>query len=570
MLTYLKINNIALIDELEISFDKGMNVITGETGAGKSIIIDSLNFVVGGKVNKNLIKSGTNFICVEAIFSGNFSQTIKNVLTGYDIDFDDEILIKRRYTLEGKNEIRVNGVNVTASMLKAITAGLVDIHGQHEHQAILQEKHHLSMLDNLIGKDFLGLIEKYSDEHKKLSQMNKEISSLGNSSANRERMLDLLQYQISEIENAKLKDGEEDELINKRTMMLNGEKIANAVKEAYQLLNQDYGQSISDSIKKATSNINSISKFDNTLDSVTDRMESARLEIQDITDFLKDYLDNVNFDQKEFDAIDERLDKIKLLKKKYGSSIEEILKFLDNARKEYDGIVNSAERLEKCLKEKKEQLSAIFKICKEISDKRRDFAKKLEKNVTEQLVDLGMKNSKFVVEFRDIPAIEDIEGMLNATGFDDVKFMFSANIGQPLKPLAEIVSGGEASRFMLALKNIIADADEVNTLVFDEIDTGISGNMGYMVACKLANIGVKHQVISVSHLPQICAMADSRFVAKKFVEDGTTKTSITKLDYNASLKEIARLSGGMEGSNATIEHSKELKERCDEYKKSIK
>ena len=570
MLTYLKINNIALIDELEISFDKGMNVITGETGAGKSIIIDSLNFVVGGKVNKNLIKSGTNFICVEAIFSGNFSQTIKNVLTGYDIDFDDEILIKRRYTLEGKNEIRVNGVNVTASMLKAITAGLVDIHGQHEHQAILQEKHHLSMLDNLIGKDFLGLIEKYSDEHKKLSQINKEISSLGNSSANRERMLDLLQYQISEIENAKLKDGEEDELINKRTMMLNGEKIANAVKEAYQLLNQDYGQSISDSIKKATSNINSISKFDNTLDSVTDRMESARLEIQDITDFLKDYLDNVNFDQKEFDAIDERLDKIKLLKKKYGSSIEEILKFLDNARKEYDGIVNSAERLEKCLKEKKEQLSVIFKICKEISDKRRDFAKKLEKNVTEQLVDLGMKNSKFVVEFRDIPAIEDIEGMLNATGFDDVKFMFSANIGQPLKPLAEIVSGGEASRFMLALKNIIADADEVNTLVFDEIDTGISGNMGYMVACKLANIGVKHQVISVSHLPQICAMADSRFVAKKFVEDGTTKTSITKLDYNASLKEIARLSGGMEGSNATIEHSKELKERCDEYKKSIK
>ena len=570
MLTYLKINNIALIDELEISFDKGMNVITGETGAGKSIIIDSLNFVVGGKVNKNLIKSGTNFICVEAIFSGNFSQTIKNVLTGYDIDFDDEILIKRRYTLEGKNEIRVNGVNVTASMLKAITAGLVDIHGQHEHQAILQEKHHLSMLDNLIGKDFLGLIEKYSDEHKKLSQINKEISSLGNSSANRERMLDLLQYQISEIENAKLKDGEEDELINKRTMMLNGEKIAKAVKEAYQLLNQDYGQSISDSIKKATSNINSISKFDNTLDSVTDRMESARLEIQDITDFLKDYLDNVNFDQKEFDAIDERLDKIKLLKKKYGSSIEEILKFLDNARKEYDGIVNSAERLEKCLKEKKEQLSVIFKICKEISDKRRDFAKKLEKNVTEQLVDLGMKNSKFVVEFRDIPAIEDIEGMLNATGFDDVKFMFSANIGQPLKPLAEIVSGGEASRFMLALKNIIADADEVNTLVFDEIDTGISGNMGYMVACKLANIGVKHQVISVSHLPQICAMADSRFVAKKFVEDGTTKTSITKLDYNASLKEIARLSGGMEGSNATIEHSKELKERCDEYKKSIK
>ena len=567
MLSFLKINNIALIEELEIDFENGLNVITGETGAGKSIIIDSLNFVIGGKINKGIFRSGSNYIAVEAVFS-NITEEVKEVLRSYDIECDTEILIKRKQTLEGKNELRVNGSTVTITMLKNITSKLVDIHGQHEHQAILQDKYHLQMLDNLLGEDIVTLKETVALKHAELQTINKELKSLGSSAANRERMLDLLQYQINEIEKAKLKPGEDDELANRRMVMLNGEKIATALKAACDFLDGDYS-SVVDSLKKANGELSNIVKFDEGLEAYKTRIESSRLELLDISESLSDYLQAINFDQKEFDEIDARLDQIKLLKKKYGATVEEILSFLDKSKREYDNLINSNEKIEKLLIEKDNKIKDLFKVSKELSNKRKTFAKTLEKTVCTQLTDLGMKNAKFIVEFSVEPEVETCENSLTANGFDVVRFMFSANLGQDIKPLAEIISGGEASRFMLALKNIMADADGIATLVFDEIDTGVSGNMGYMVACKLANISNKHQVISVSHLPQICAMADAGFRSTKYNEDNVTKTKIERLSETAVLNEISRLSGGMEESNVTLEHSKELRARCLDYKKSI-
>ncbi len=567
MLSFLKINNIALIEELEIDFENGLNVITGETGAGKSIIIDSLNFVIGGKINKGIFRSGSNYIAVEAVFS-NVTEEVKEVLRSYDIECDTEILIKRKQTLEGKNELRVNGSTVTITMLKNITSKLVDIHGQHEHQAILQDKYHLQMLDNLLGEDIVTLKETVALKYAELQTINKELKSLGSSAANRERMLDLLQYQINEIEKAKLKPGEDDELANRRMVMLNGEKIATALKTACDFLDGDYS-SVVDSLKKANGELSNIVKFDEGLEDYRTRIESSRLELLDISESLSDYLQAINFDQKEFDEIDARLDQIKLLKKKYGATVEEILSFLDKSKKEYDNLINSNEKIEKLLIEKDNKIKDLFKVSKELSNKRKTFAKTLEKTVCTQLTDLGMKNAKFIVEFSVEPEVETCENSLTANGFDIVRFMFSANLGQDIKPLAEIISGGEASRFMLALKNIMADADGIATLVFDEIDTGVSGNMGYMVACKLANISNKHQVISVSHLPQICAMADAGFRSTKYNEDNVTKTKIERLSETAVLNEISRLSGGMEESNVTLEHSKELRARCLDYKKSI-
>ena len=567
MLSFLKIKNIALIDELEINFENGLNVITGETGAGKSIIIDSLNFVIGGKINKGIFRSGSTFVSVEAIFS-NVNEEVKTILADFDIECDDEVLIKRKQTIEGKNEIRVNGSTVTVTMLKNITSKLVDIHGQHEHQAILQDKYHLQMLDNLLEEEIFTLKEEVAEEYSNLLAINKEIKTLGSSAANRERMLDLLQYQINEIEKAKLKPGEDDELTNRRMVMLNGERIATALKSACDYLDGDFS-SVVDSLKKANSELSNIIKFDESLDLYKERIESSRLELLDVSESLKDYLQTINFDQKEFDEIDARLDQIKLLKKKYGSTVEEVLAFLEKSKKEYDNLINSNEKIEKLFIEKRNKIALLYKLSKSLSEKRKTFAKTLEKTVCTQLVDLGMKNAKFIVDFNDAPTLDECENLLNANGYDVVKFMFSANLGQDIKPLADIISGGEASRFMLALKNIMADADKIATLVFDEIDTGVSGNMGYMVACKLANISKNHQVISVSHLPQICAMADAGYRSTKYIEDNLTKTKIERLKENEVLNEISRLSGGVEESNATAEHSKELRARCIDYKKSI-
>jgi len=566
MLSYLKINNVALIDSLTINFCDGFNVLTGETGAGKSIIVDSLTFVLGGKVNKNLIRSGQSQMRVEAMFDGPFDKKITDILAEYDIEEDGELLITRSYTENGKNDIKVNGSTITTTMLKPITSALVDILGQHEHQSILKEKFQLDIIDILGGTDISLLKVNVSDLYTKLQNINREIESLGSDAHSRERMMDLLQYQIKEIETFGLKEGEEEELTNERLKSLNGEKITTGLNLACnELSNSNY--SVCDGIKKSISALNSIVKYDERLDNIIARLDSAKIELQDIADTLEQYNEECTFDENYFEKIDKRLDELKSLKKKYGSNYEEIMQFLNNAKTELDNLVNSEGRLKELNDEKKQVVAELYKDSVKLSSARKLTAKKFEFLVKGQLDDLGMKNANFQIDFE--PFGDKDEVRYTSNGLDKVTYMFTANVGQPLKSLSEIISGGEMSRFMLGLKNILADIDDIGTMVFDEIDTGISGNIGYVIACKMANISHKHQVIAISHLPQIAAMADKNFFIEKAIVNGDTVTSLKELDEAGVLTEVSRLSGGQSGSLVSLDHAKELRDTCNNYKKSI-
>ena len=487
------------------------------------------------------------------------------MLNQYDIEVEDELLIIRKMSIDGKSEIKVNGNPLTATMLKNLTNNLIDIHGQHEHQHLLNDKFHIKIIDSFIKDN--DLFSQYEIKLTELKSIQNQIKKLNGSTENQERMLDLLTYQINEIEAAKLQIGEDEILLQKRLAMLNFEKIFDGLNSAINEI--DSQNSVIDGLKRSYQSINSLTKFDNSFENISSILESARFEVIDILEVLKDKKNECNFDQSEFDNIDERLDKIKLLKKKYGSTIEEILLFLSKAKEEYDNILNSKDKLQKALKDKSLILKNLYEISTKIHDKRKEVSIKFEKQLKEQLNDLGMKNSKFLVEISEMPIIDSFEEKIKENGCDEIRFMFSANAGQNLKPLSEIISGGEASRFMLALKNILAEHDDIFSMVFDEIDTGISGDMGYKVACKLANISKNHQVMSVSHLPQICAMADSNFKVEKYVEDEKTKVSISLLNEKGLLNEISRLSGGLQNSLASVEHSKELRARCIDFKKSI-
>ncbi|MGN0798696.1 MAG: DNA repair protein RecN [Christensenellales bacterium] len=560
MLRTLDIENVALIDRLTLELGSGLNVLSGETGAGKSIIIDSLNFVLGGKADKHLISQGKNFMRVTALFEGELSESLRAEMLSQGFDDCEQVIISRRFSADGKGDIRINGTPVTQSMLKAITSLLVDIHGQHEHQHLLKDKFHLEIIDGFIKNK--KLFEQYTTLLLELKQLNTKIAKLNGSTDNQERLLDLLDYQIKEIESSSLKIGEDEELASKKLVMQNSEKIYDALTNCFELLDN-----VADNVKKAHSSLNSIAKFDGEFPPLAERLQSVKFEIMDIANTVKDKKQECAFDQYEFDRIDERLDKIKTIKRKYGATIDEVLQFLEKCKVDYNEIISSKDILKNLLAKKKTLLEQLVFESQKISFERRKVAREFETRVINELADLGMKNARFVVDFEDNPTLENIESRLKNSGTDTVKFMFSANKGQDLKPLAEIISGGEASRFMLALKNILAENDQINLMVFDEIDTGISGEMGYMVACKLANISAKHQVVSVSHLPQICAMADRNIKVEKFDQNGKTCVRAFALSDDETLQEIARLSGGAKQSEVSAKHAMELRNRCNTYKK---
>ena len=380
-------------------------------------------------------------------------------------------------------------------------------------------------------------------------------------------MLDLLSYQIKEIENAELKENEDEILSQKRLVMQNAEKIFEGLNNAFNCF--DKSGALIESAKDASSYLNSISKYDESLLEVADRIDSIKYEAMDIASLLKEKREECEFDEYEFEEVDERLDKIKQLKRKYGPNLQDVFIFLEKSKKDYDDILNSRDKLEKCLKEKEKILQDLFSLANKLHDLRVSIANDFENKTNKELADLGMKSARFKVEFGNVPDFDSFEKKINSNGYDEVRFLFSANAGQDLKPLSEVISGGEASRFMLALKNILADVDNISLMVFDEIDTGISGEMGYKVACKLANISRSHQVISVSHLPQICAMADKNIFVKKETVDNSTVVSVIDLNFENTLEEIARLSGGEHNSDVSLEHARALKNRCESYKKNI-
>lgn len=563
MLCQLSIENIALIDKLELELKNGLNILSGETGAGKSIIIDSLNFVLGERADKSLIRFGTDKASVEAVFEDYLTPSIKDCLDDLGIEAEDVLILRRKMSADGKNECRINGRISTLSALKSLTELLVDIHGQHEHQSLLKSTNHIKLLDKLGEKKIAtvkGEVEKNFDDY---TSLKREFSRFGNADE-RERKLDILSFQIDEIEKADVKDGEEDELLSARKRIRNMEKIISALEGAKNLLDGYDSQSVSASIKNANSLLNTISSYDENIVPIADRLDSCKVEITDISETLSDMLQKLDFDSRSAEQIEERFEVVRTILRKYGGSYESLQKFYEEATKEAQTLSNATERVERLETEIKVAAEKLFASAKELSQERRKIADKFEKDISKELCDLGMGGSTFKVE---IDSTDDVD-QISANGADSVEFMISPNVGEPIKPLAKIISGGEMSRFMLAFKNILAGVDDIGTMVFDEIDTGISGNISQVVSEKMCNISRARQVIAVTHMPSLASMADNHYLISKSTENGKTLTHVDLLKDDTD--EVARLIGGNDYSIYAVPHAKEMKANAQRYKDSLK
>ncbi len=563
MLCQLSIENIALIDKLELELKNGLNILSGETGAGKSIIIDSLNFVLGERADKSLIRFGTDKASVEAVFEDYLTPAVKDCLDDLGIEAEDVLILRRKMSADGKNECRINGRISTLSALKSLTELLVDIHGQHEHQSLLKSANHIKLLDKLGEKKIATVKGEVEKDFAEYTSLKKEFSRFGNADE-RERKLDILSFQIDEIEKADVKEGEEDELLSARKRIRNMEKIISALEGAKNLLDGYDSQSVSASIKNANSLLNTISSYDENIAPIVDRLDSCKVEITDISETLSDMLQKLDFDSRSAEQIEERLEVVRTILRKYGGSYESLQRFYEEATKEAQTLSNATERVDQLEKEIKVAAEKLLASAKKLSQERRKIADKFEKDITKELCDLGMGGSTFKVE---IETTDDVD-QISANGADSVEFMISPNVGEPLKPLAKIISGGEMSRFMLAFKNILAGVDYIGTMVFDEIDTGISGNISQVVSEKMCNISRARQVIAVTHMPSLASMADNHYLISKSTENGKTLTHVDLLEDDTD--EVARLIGGNDYSIYAVPHAKEMKANAQRYKDSLK
>lgn len=553
MLRRLQIKNIALIEEADIEFDEKLNVLSGETGSGKSVILDSINFVLGSKADKDMIRFGEQEAMVRAEFVVGENSAATERLRELDIETDGEIIISRRFSLDGKSSIKVNGSSVTAAMLKSVTQRLVDVHGQSEHFFLLSEENQLKVIDSLCGSAAYELKKTLSELISEKRESKSKILALGGDESERERKLDLLSYQIREIESADIKPGEYELLKSRQLILANTEKIFSALSLAHSILSEDGG--CIDSISSAVHNLNGISGFDEDYEQVSARMESLGVEAADLSETISKLAENLTLDEKEAQEIDDRLALLNNLRKKYGLGEEQILEFLQNAKAEYDAVVNSANTIKKLESHISECDEQIYANCVKLSLIRKAAAEKFCQSVTEELRTLNIKDAKFEVDFNVYD--KDSANLNSVNGADRVCFMFSANIGEPLKPLNKVISGGEMSRFMLAVKTQLKDLNGISTYIFDEIDAGISGFTAKTVAEKFIKIAQDTQVIAVSHLPQICAASTAQFYIYKCEEKSKTLTKVKRLCEEEKIDEIIRLTGSVK-SEAAERHAEEL------------
>lgn len=553
MLHRLHIKNIALISEADIEFDDKLNVLSGETGSGKSVILDSINFVLGSKADKTMIRFGEQEATVRAEFIVDEKSAAAEILREYDIETDGEIIITRKLNLDGKGSIKLNGNTVTATMLKSVTQHLVDVHGQSEHFFLLNEDNQLKVIDGICGNSVAEIKRDLAELIAQKRELKAKIASLGGDESERERKLDLLKFQIAEIEAADLKVGEFDELRAKQNIIANTEKIFAALNAAHSLLSDDGG--CLDGISSSKHFLNSISQYGDEYTQVASRLENLSDEAFDIAETLSDLADNLTFDEHEARFIDERIGLIKALKKKYGADEEQILQFLDRAKAEFDAISDSANAIAKYESGILECDEKIYKLCQKLTGLRKDTAEKFCKSVTSELETLNIQNANFEVEFNSYD--RHTANLQSANGADSVCFMFSANKGEPLKLLSKVISGGEMSRFMLAVKTQLKDLNGISTYIFDEIDAGISGYTAKTVAEKFIKISQNTQILAVSHLPQVCAASSAQFLIYKMEDGGKTVTRVKRLSPEEKIDEIVRLTGSV-SSEAAIEHAKQL------------
>ncbi len=563
MLSKLTIKNVALIERAEICFDKGLNVLSGETGSGKSVIVDSLNFVLGARADKSLIRSGETECIVVAEFDVSGLDKIKEVYEEFDFEKDDLLIISRKFSTDGKNTIKLNGNSLNVSMLKRFTSNLVDVYGQSEHFDLLSNVSQLKLIDKYGSQSILPIKERINTLVLERKNVVKELDVLGGDESQRINKIDLLNYQINEIEKSELKENEEDELKTIREKLSNQEKIINALQSIKASISAEGGMDdiLSNSVKIASG----ISGFGEEFSSVFDRLNNAYAEIEDILSSIEQSLDNFDFSNLNIDEINYRLDLIRALKRKYGQSYSEIMSFLDNAIIQRDLLINAKEGVEKLLKQKQDLESNIYNVYQRLDGARREVSLELANKITVELHELGMAKARFCVNFTDILPKEDCN-FDNVSSLNHLDFNFSANAGEQLKSLSQVISGGEMSRFMLALKSQTAKFNNISTFIFDEIDAGISGNTAKVVAEKFYNISHDIQVIAISHLPQISAMADNNILIEKSETGERTITSVKNLNYQEKIYEIVRLSGGEIQSSASIEHAKTLVKNAEDFK----
>lgn len=541
MLEKLNIKNVALIKSLEINFQSGFNVILGETGAGKSIIIDSLNFALGSKADKTLIRAGEETMAVSALFV-DVSNNVKSILCGFGLDESDEVLLSRTYSQTGKGEARINGEIVAISMLKQIGEALVDSYGQNESIALLKQKNHLEILDLYKPKDEIQVKEEIQGLIQKLNELNLKIKKLGGDEASRERQIDLLSFQTNEIENANLQENEDEILEEKLKKLSNSEKIMEAISSAFELLENENG-AIS-TLKQSLNNLRSVERYDDKIEILSQKLDEFIINIDELGEEIYSLSNDYDFNENELNQMIERRDVLDSLKRKYGGSLENVLKYLSEASEELEMLKNSKDILNSLENDKKKLLEVAAEKFNELGKIRRAHALEIEQKLSTALAEIGILKAQFKVNFFPIVrSIEEVE-TFSLNCMEDVEFLFSANLGEELKPLAKTISGGEMNRFMLAFKNIIADINGPSTLIFDEIDSGISGKVATQVAEKIAKLSKTYQVLCISHLPQVASMGDCFFFVSKSNDGERTQTSIKMLSNEEIAFQIALLTYG--------------------------
>ena len=562
MLQTLNIENVALIDRATLNFDEKLNVISGETGAGKSILLDSLSFVFGARADKTLIRFGASSMKVEAIFSCISARQIEFIKQEFNIDCEDELFISRELDLNGKNICKINGELVPVASVKRICGQLVDVHGQSEHLAILDNDYQLKILD-LYGKTPQEYFDELHDLINEFNENERQIKLLGGSEQEKQNLIDLYTYQIQEIENANIKENEFEELVEERKEMSQFEKINDNLKIAHETLTKSgFEESVLEKIANAKRVLQSIENVNSHYNELLERIKSSLIEVQDIADTLSDDLNSIIFDEERFNYVDERIDYLKTMFRKYGGDYNNLKKYHEEISEKLENLLNSNEKYEKLLKNEEKIKNNLENIQNKISAHRKNAAKKFCAEMEKELKVLGMANSRIDIQFNRA------NELFTNLGFDYVEFMFSANLGFELKPLNKVVSGGEMSRVMLAYKILLSAVDEIHTIVFDEIDSGLSGNIATVVAEYMARLSFNKQILAVSHLPQICAMADRNIKVEKYDENNVTKTKSTVLKDEQLYCEIARLMG-VNFNEKGLQVSCDLKEKCDAYKLNL-
>lgn len=561
MLLNLHVKNLALIEEVDVDFEKGLIVLTGETGAGKSLILGSVNIALGNKASKDMIRKGTDYSLVELTFS--VSETCAKQLKKYDIYMEeDNIVTVTRKISEGRSISKINGETVNIKTLKNVMFLLIDIHGQHDHQSLLYTKNHLDILDKFAKDSILELKEKIKEEYSKYTKLIKKLEEFNIDEGQKAREIEFAEYEVNEIESANLKPEEDVQVEEEFKKLSNSKEIVSALSEIYNALSYETAGGLGDIINKAVMDINSIKGMDEKISQFQTELYDIDNLCRELTSQIYDYNSGMDFNPEYVREVEERLDVINHLKLKYGNSIEEILRYKEEKEEYLEKLNNMTDEMESVKNQISELEGTLNNLCTKLSEQRKKAAKELEVLVKQALVDLNFIAVEFEIQITRKESIGE-------NGFDNVEFMISTNPGESVKPLVKVASGGELSRIMLAIKSILATEDDIDTLIFDEIDTGISGQTAMKVAEKMAKISRNHQVICISHLSQIAAMADSHYLIKKTADENSTTTSIKKLTRQQSIEELVRINGGTGITEAGLIHATEMKDMADRTKSNL-